>query len=67
MSSSTDGASGSSPLEPRDEPHPTWVVAILLWTSVGFGAYFFKMLTLPGRLDHLLAHLRDSLTSLPVR
>ena len=43
------------------ELHPVWVVAILLWMSVGLGTYFFKMLTSPGRLERLLQLLRSLL------
>ena len=43
----------------KDRLHPVWVVAILLWMSVGLGIYFFKMLTLPGRLERIVKLLQS--------
>lgn len=45
----------------EDKLHPAWAVAILLWMSFGLGVYAFNLLTVPGRIDRIVALLRSLL------
>ena len=51
----------SEPSKQEDRLNPIWIAAILLWMSVGLGTYFFKMLTLPGRLERIAKLLQSLL------
>lgn len=49
------------PNRKEDELRPVWVMTLLIWMAAGFGIYFFKMLTLPGRMERLVQLLQPLL------